>query len=72
MDSEMTEFLNLDNERRIAAFIEKIGAFRVKKERGNLDSIGSPESVLNEWADEIQGTTEDMLERLLRFLKGAR
>jgi hypothetical protein len=72
MDSEMTEFLNLDNERRIAAFIEKIGAFRVKKERGNLDSIGSPESVVNEWADEIQGTTEDMLERLLRFLKGAR
>lgn len=67
-DAVVAEFRQKDEEQRKAAYSEKLSTIPIKDGRPDFSSLGSPEELGREWAREIHGTREDMLDRLLSFL----
>lgn len=64
----IAEFQQKDGEQRKVAYLEKLRTIPVKDGRPDFSALGSPEILGQQWAQEIHGTREDMLERLLNFL----
>ncbi|MDR6411385.1 hypothetical protein [Paraburkholderia terricola] len=67
-DAVFAEFQKKEEEQRKAAYAEKLSAIPIKDGRHDFSSLGSPEELGRQWAHEIYGTKEGMLERLLTFL----
>lgn len=67
-DAAFAEFRQKEEAQRMSAYSEKLSTIPIKDGHPDFSSLGSPEELGRQWAQEIHGTREDMLERFLAFL----
>jgi hypothetical protein len=67
-DAALADFRRQDEEERKAAYAKKIQTIPMKDGQPDFSGLGAPDELGKRWAEEIHGTREGMLERLLGFL----